>query len=193
MRVLGFLFISFGLLIVIFIAAGGNLNAMSTFVDWPSVLPLLLTVTGVIMGTGSFKTFVVGFNAAISRKYRISDEQREDAIDLFNMLSKVIYYVTAATTLIGMILTLYTLSDPAALGGKVAIMLVSLFYGAIVNLLFIQPTIYVLKKRQTEEPARVARIRDKAAIDKLVQLCFEKGLTYEDIMEADDIQLRKFQ
>jgi hypothetical protein len=109
------------------------------------------------------------------------------------LLGKTTTCVSAATTLIGLILLLFALDTPLEMGKKIAMALVSLFYGATLHLLFIQPALYKFKLPQTEEPARIARIKNKEAIDKLVQLCFEKGLTYEDIMEADDIQLRRHQ
>ncbi len=179
MRIIGFLLSLLGLAITVYVAADGDMYSISHIFDFWNLMPFVLAYAGVIVGTGSFKAFVMGVNAAISKKYRITDAQRDDAVELFRLLGRMTAYVSAAVVFIGLTMLLTNLNDPGSMGVRTGVILIAFLYGAAIQMLFIQPTIYMLTKRQTEEPARAARIKDKEALNKLAQLCFEKGITLD--------------
>ena len=77
------------------------------------------------------------------------------------------------------------LDDPRHIGSMLATSLLSVVYGLIINLVFIYPAIYILKHRENIEPVKV--ISEKLIVDKLLELCHKKGISPEEILEADDI------
>jgi flagellar motor component MotA len=193
MRIVGFIANVFAIIMIMYIASEGRLLDMTTFIDGPTVFYFVLTIGGAVVSTGGFKTLVSGINGIFSRKYQMTDEQREKSVELFKFLGKVTALASIVLMFSGVILLMLNLNDPSTMGTHVGVALMAVFWGAAIEMLFIQPAVYMLNQKREPEPARAARIKDKEALEKLAQLCFEKGLTYEDIMEADDIQLRKYQ
>jgi flagellar motor component MotA len=193
------LFICFvGIAISIFWASEWNFIDAVSFIDIATTFSIVVPAAGFIIGTGSFKAFIAGINCILSKKYRITEKLLDEAVSLFELLAKVVVNATVVSIFIGLCLTLLNLDDPASLGPKISIALLAALHGAFINLVFIHPAIYMLKKKRTEEPLEdndanihAVRARDREAVDKLLQLCFEKGITREDIMNADGIDLRK--
>jgi uncharacterized membrane protein len=189
MRTVGLLVSVLGMLMAVCVASDYNFYGMRVLIDWPTIAFFVFALAGAVIGTGSGKTFISGVNGVLSRKYQMTDEQRGKAVGLFKLLGNVTTSATVAITFIGIIMLLTMLNDPSAIGTYYGMVMVAVFWGAVIHMLFIQPSIYLLNQSREPEPARAARVKDKQALEKLAQLCFEKGLTYEDIMEADEIQL----
>jgi len=190
MRTLGYtILLFFGL--TIFIAL--NNASISWFFNIPSLYGHLIVLASVLVITASFKTFIMGINGAFSKKYQMTEEQINKTLDLFRLLQKTVNYTSVLLVLIGLVIVLGHVSDILSLGPSIALTLISPLYGVLINIAFINPVIYILQHKHEDEPAKAARIKDKEALDKLMQLCFEKGLTHEDIMDADEITLRKRQ
>jgi len=188
MRTLSFLILFFGGIAIMIISINGIIGY---FFNIPSLFGHLIMMASVIVATSSFKTFIMGINGAFSKKYLMTKEQCEKTIALFKMLQKTVNYTSLLMVVIGLMVVLGNLTDLSSIGPSLSLSLIAIVYGVIINLAFIQPAIYILSHKHESEPAHIARIKDKEALDKLMQLCFEKGLTHEDIMDANEITLRK--
>lgn len=191
MRLLGFCLTLVGILLTMIIGAQWNVGDFYIFLNWPTIIFFLMILTGVIMCTSNTKTFTMAVNGVLSRRYKMTEVQREKALALFTLLEKSVKCSAALLAMIGFCLTLLKMDDLSSLGPNICIILLSVFYGALILLVFIYPAQYILQHQKEEEPARAVRIKEKAAVDKLLQLCFEKGLTSEDIINADEITLHR--
>jgi flagellar motor component MotA len=184
---LGVLFMLTGFTALIRVLGEGRVITM--FIDPFTLLTFIISVGAVIFMSGEFKTAIRGVNALLSRKYEISDAERERAVQLFGLLTKVIWITALVSFLIGLVLMLGQLDDPAALGPMLSVMLISFYYGAFINLVFIYPAIYMLRHRTPVNPTP-AVISEKQVIDKLLQLCYKQGISPEEILQADEIELK---
>lgn len=127
---------------------------MSTFINTPSLLAILIPLLGVVAATGSFETLIHGFKAVVSPKAEITEETRGRAATLFRLLSKTTAISAALITLICLVNMLYALdfTNPNALnsiGSNIAASLISLTYGLILVMAVFEPAVFILKKRYT--------------------------------------------
>ena len=176
-------------IIFIFVVAviifGGTGRAILEVIDVPSLMPLIIVIAATIFMTGEYKTFTKSVNALLSKKYKISYEDLQRAIGFYKLLAKVVVYVTLASFVLGIILMSRMIETPDTLGPMISVALVSVFYGLIVNLVFIYPAIHILQNRENSETVKV--ISEKLVVDKLLELCYKKGISPEEILDADEI------
>jgi len=138
--------------------------------------------------SGDFKIHIKATNALLSKKYVISAADKEKAIALYTLMSKVTIGTTIMLIAIGLVMMFGRLEDPNMLGPMVAVSLISLIYGAFINLMIL-PAIYILKNRPNLEPVSVL-ISEKQVIDKLLELCYKQGISPEEILDAKEIAFR---
>ena len=176
-------------IIIIFVVAvmifGGTGLAIVQVMDAPSLMPLGIVIAATVFMTGEYKTFTKSVNALLSKKYKISYEDLQRAIGLYKLLAKVIVYTTLISFVLGIIMMFGMLETPDLLGPMISVALVSVLYGLIANLVFIYPAIHILQNRENSETVKV--ISEKLVVDKLLELCYKKGISPEEILEADDI------
>ena len=177
----------FALLILLIIVLDPVAHVMN-FIDVPSLLPFILIMAAVIFMTGEYKTYTKSVNAILSKNYKISYADKEKAIRLYRLLGKVVVYTTVLNFTIGLSMMLVQFESVDNLGPMISVALVSVVYGTIINLVFIYPAIHILKNRENSETARV--ISEKLVVDKLLELCYKKGISPEEILDAEDISLR---
>ncbi|MCL2197853.1 MAG: hypothetical protein FWB80_02915, partial [Defluviitaleaceae bacterium] len=125
--------------LMLIVYGNGNLGILTWFLDVGSLLQFILAIGAVILITGEFKTFSAALNVLFSKKYKISAENKEKAIRLFEMLPKVVNYCAVFYTMAGLILMLGDLDDINWLGPMLAIMLITPMYAAAINLVVILP------------------------------------------------------
>lgn len=155
------------------------------------IFAFIAATLSVIIATNSFKTFIKAINAVLSKKYSISAADKEKSIRLFKLLSKTVNCTVAIIVVIDLIRMLGNLSDVAYIGPNLAIVILSFFYSAFINLILINPAIHILEARYNAEEKRV--ISEKQVIDKLMELCYKQGISPEEILDADEIHLNKHQ
>lgn len=189
-RRIGFLVLVFGVVFSMMLISHYVVNDVLVFINTPTLVYFILIILGTVLTTSGFKGFVISVNGVLSRKYQMTDEDRDKGIELFTMLTKTVTQGGVALIFISLCLMLLRFDDLSALGPSMAVAFNSVLYASLINMLLLNPAIYILKHRAEAEPARTARVKDKAAADKLLQLCFEKGLTFEEIMQAEEISLR---
>ena len=179
--------------IVTVIILGGTGWALMEVIDAPSLMPLGIVIAATVFMTGETKTFTKSINALLSKKYKISYEDLQRAISLYKLLAKVVVYTTLITFVLGIILMFGSVRDYEfdlwLLWAMLSVALVSVFYGLVANLVFIYPAIHILKQRENSESVKV--ISEKLVVDKLLELCYKKGISPEEILEAEDISFNK--
>jgi len=191
------IFAGFFLLIMIMGASAGSggiiggMWAISILMDMPSLFPFVIVVIAVIIATGNRKTFIASINAILSKKYTISAANKEAAIRLYKLLGKSVTYTAAMSITAALMLMLTQLEDPSLLGPMISAALISVFYGAFINLAFIYPAIHILETRYNAEEKTV--ISEKQVVDKLLEMCYKQGITPEEILEATELSVHKRQ
>ena len=178
------------IIVVFLIIIGGNTAwAILEVIDVPSLMPLGIVIAATIFMTGEYETFTKSVNALLSKKYKISYEDLQKAISLYRLLAKVVVYTTLISFVLGIIIMFGAVREYEfslwLLGVMFSVALVSVIYGLIANLVFIYPAIHILKHRENSESVKV--ISEKLVVDKLLELCYKKGISPEEILDADDI------
>ena len=74
---------------------------------------------------------------------------------------------------------------------NVAASFVAIFYGLLINVVFINPAIDILESRYNADVKFV--ISEKQVMDKLLELCYKQGVSPEEIIEASEISFQKKQ
>ena len=163
----------------------------SVLMNPAAILAILFALVSVLITTASFKLFTRGLNAAISRKYYLPETERLKAAELFRLLSKVSIGAALFVFFAGLIVVLSYLGYIYAAGHAVAAALVSLVLGTAVPIMFFEPAAFILRHRADAE-AKVTQVKayPKALGDRQLELCYQNGLSAEDIEKATEIDLR---
>lgn len=188
MFVLGILIFVAGLFLILGLSNG--FSFIGVLFDLTPAFYFIVLIISVITATGRFRTFIMAINALFSKKYNISAADKEKAIRLFKLLGKSVVYATILFTVIGIQSILSNLSDLAALGPLLSTALCTISQGAFINLILIS-AINVLETRYHTEEKTV--ISEKQVIDKLLELCYKQGISPEDILNANEIHIKKDQ
>jgi flagellar motor component MotA len=128
-------------------------------------------------------------NALLSKKYVISAHTQQKAIRLFKLMGKSVLYAIVINITIMVCITLLMLDDPSVLGSVFSVILLSVVYGGLFNLMLIYPAIYLLEARRNAEEKTV--ISEKQVINKLLELCYRQGISPEEILKAGEISFKE--
>jgi len=175
---------------LILVFSDWHTHSILYFFDMPTLVPFIFVISTIIFMSGEFKVKVRAANALFSKNYVISARDKEKAIRLFKLLARAVIYVTVITTMISLSLMLMRLEDPSTIGPYLSLSMLSIIYGALINLALIYPAIHILENRPDPEPISVV-ISEKQVIDKLLELCYKQGVPPEEILEAKEISFKK--
>lgn len=109
---------------------------IAAFIDFPTLLTLLLFSLPIIAASGLWKDLVRSFKVVDKRfKFtRLEIERSHEAVDLLTKLLINSAIIEVATSFI---IVIRGLDDPAALGPNISVILLSLFYMAISNFIML--------------------------------------------------------
>ena len=153
--IIGMLVFFVGVIYVQFVNSGWNMDgAISDFIDGPAIILIVLSVLGVIIVSGQFKDIGIGIKSFYSNKNNKKEIER--ALVLYNLLFKTIIsagFISFLANIIG-ITSFHNneifINDISLFWGSLSVALLGIYYAIIINLIFINPIIAVLKKRLTE-------------------------------------------
>ena len=103
-RIYGFIICLFSIIMAASIISDFNMSDLGIFISLQTLLFFILIFTGVIAGTSGFKTFTMGVNGVLSKKYYMTDEQREKAVALFVLLRRTTLYAAVLQMMAGLML-----------------------------------------------------------------------------------------
>jgi hypothetical protein len=137
----------FGLIIGVL---GGSI---SYFINVPSLLMIVIPLTGTLAATRSFKVFYGGLKAVILPNQPLSEEVRGQAASLFRLLSKVTALVMGLDILVSLMIILmnFNWEDPNTinmLGINIAYSLVVMAYAFLLIAAVFEPVVFNMKKRR---------------------------------------------
>ncbi len=114
--------------------AGGSLSVMN-FIDIPSALGLFLVVLPALIMSGHGKDFSKGIKIIAKNKDASLNELKQ-ASSAFSLMNKATFAAAFISISISVIAILRNLEDASALGPNLATAIISIFYAAIVYLIF---------------------------------------------------------
>ena len=151
MYIRGILVLFAGILFGMLLCTEFDAVFLQLYFDAPSLLIMLIIIAGVITSQGAFKTFACAIKSLFSKKHSISAAETEKAVRLFKLIAKSVICGMFVVSLLGLINLLANLDDLAALGINLAIMLITMLYGLMINLIFIYPAINILETKCCNE------------------------------------------
>lgn len=135
-------------IVLMAIVCGAQLGVgavLTSLLDFPSLVGLLLLTLPILLRNGMWKDFVRGFKL-LRKSYVCSLADLKRTQDVVELMQKQILYAAAILTTFSMIIVLGFLSEPATVGVNTAVALITIFYAAILEMLILP--IHVEVKRR---------------------------------------------
>ena len=139
-RIIGF--------VIMFVLMALAMETPLAFVNIPSVLIVFGLIIGGAMASGHCLTNLI----SISWNKNATESELWDAADTYRRCSKLAIGAGAVATLIGAILMLGSLTDPAAIGPSMAIAILTVLYAVILKYFIFEPMSVGLEKRAMALP-----------------------------------------
>ncbi len=133
----------FAIIIYIFNFIGARITALN---DLPSLLFVLFSYIGIIIITNGFNDFRYGLKVIFGKENPSNKKKLKGSIALFSFLFKSSFLISALGMILGAISLLNKLSDPTSIWPSLAVIILIPLYNIILDLIFIFPIIYKLKK-----------------------------------------------
>ena len=123
-------------LILMTYTGGDRTFALSWFIDFPTLLVMVIFVVPVLMRGGMWKDFKRAFQL-LKKRYdcRLSELRRTR--DVLEMIQKQIWYAGILTMMVSIMYIMVNISDPSLLGPNVAISILTLFYTVVLEMLLL--------------------------------------------------------
>ena len=123
-------------LILMTYTGGDRTFALSWFIDFPTLLVMVIFVVPVLMRGGMWKDFKRAFQL-LKKRYdcRLSELRRTK--DVLEMIQKQIWYAGILTMMVSIMYIMVNISDPSLLGPNVAISILTLFYTVVLVMLLL--------------------------------------------------------
>jgi len=133
---------------LVILAFGGE---FADFIDLPSWIAIIIPILAVLTITRSFKTFGIGFRAALFPKNEVSEEFRKQAASLFRLLSKTAVLSGIIMSMIGlanMLLGIDFHQDDAMILFAInfAVNMMTILYSLFLIVFIFEPIVYILKR-----------------------------------------------
>ncbi len=123
-------------LILMTYTGGDRTFALSWFIDFPTLLVMVIFVVPVLMRGGMWKDFKRAFQL-LKKNYdcRLSELRRTK--DVLEMIQKQIWYAGILTMMVSIMYIMVNISDPSLLGPNIAISILTLFYTVVLEMLLL--------------------------------------------------------
>lgn len=116
------------------VMATGGLESVTYFIDTPSVICLLICVVPALLVSGMAKDFAAAFFVG-KRQYSLA--QMKKSLEAVKMVQRLVLCSMGLMVVISFVTLLHRLDDPSHMGPMLAVMVLTIFYGIIVEFLMI--------------------------------------------------------
>lgn len=132
-------------LIVMTYVGGDKTFSINWLIDFPTMLVMLIFVIPVLMRGGVWRDFKRAFKL-LRKDYtcRLSELRRTK--DVLEMIQKQVWYAGILTMMVSVMYVMANISDPAMLGPNIAVVVLTLFYAVIFEMLLL-PLVLEVKGR----------------------------------------------
>lgn len=132
-------------LILMTYTGGDRTFSFNWFIDFPTLLVMIIFVVPVLMRGGVWRDFKRAFKL-LRKDYtcRLSELRRTK--DVLEMIQKQVWYAGILTMMVSVMYVMANISDPAMLGPNIAVVVLTLFYAVIFEMLLL-PLVLEVKGR----------------------------------------------
>ena len=121
----------------------------------PAILFILFALLAVLTIGQGFKVFGCGLYASLFPKKPLSDDIRDSAAVLFRLLSKTVALTSVLALIGGVMAAMFVLDDPVIFAHRLTSAFVAPFWGFLIIAAVLEPVVFIMKKRQSLEPATI--------------------------------------
>lgn len=118
---------------------------LTSLLDFPSLVGLLILTLPILLRNGMWKDVVRGFKL-LRKGYTCSLADLKRTLDVVELLQKQILYAAAILTTFSMIIVLGFLSAPETMGVNTAVALITVLYAAIFEMLLLPMHVEVKRR-----------------------------------------------
>lgn len=131
-------------LVAFYFCTMGSVPSWKMFVDFPSLLILLVIVIPTLIQTGLLKDFNNSFRLTMGKKKTASFKELKRAMEALQLVRKTTWCAALFSVCVSLMSFLSSLSAPEALGPNLAVITLELVYASFINLL-----LYPMEKQLT--------------------------------------------
>ena len=118
---------------------------LTSLLDFPSLVGLLILTLPILLRSGMWKDFVRGFKM-LRKSYSCSLADLKRTQDVIELLQKQIIYAAVIITSFSVIIVLGCLQTPSVIGVNLAVALITVLYAAIMEMLLLPIHIEVKRR-----------------------------------------------
>lgn len=141
------LLLAIALTVLAFITSGltSGLTFLIIFVDMPSLIILFLLTVPILFVCGLWKDFLRVFSMGNAKRHFTLGEMKRTQ-EALSLLQRQIICGTILIAIFSVIAIIYNITEPALLGPNLAVVCLSVFYGAIAEIILLPLSIYVKRR-----------------------------------------------
>lgn len=126
-----------GVVLLCTIDGGGfGIYRLRYLLDIPSIVIMLLLTAPVLFRNGVWKDFKRAWRL-LNRNYTCHLSELRRSLDVVEMVQKQVIYAGGLGVLLSLITMLHDLSDPATLGPYMAVIILTMLYALIIEMMFL--------------------------------------------------------
>ncbi len=132
-------------LILMTYTGGDKTFTLGWFVDFPTILIMIIFVVPVLMRGGVWKDFRRAFKL-LRKDFTCHLSELRRTKDVLEMIQKQVWYAGILTMMVSVMYVMVNISDPALLGPNIAVVVLTMFYAVILEMLLL-PLLLEVKRR----------------------------------------------
>lgn len=145
MYLVGILLFLFLCVMVVVFTGGASLASLIYFLDLPSFLLVILLAWPILLSSGLGKSFCTAFSYVFNRRKKGNREEICRSLLAVKAAGIAVLLSGIMVTMIGLIMVMRSLDDPASIGPKVMVCLISMVYAVFMAMILL-PVYYRLKQ-----------------------------------------------
>ena len=132
-------------LILMTYTGGDRTFSFDWFIDFPTILIMLIFIVPVLMRGGMWKDFKRAFKL-LKKDFTCHLSELRRTKDVLEMIQKQIWYAGILTMMVSVMYVMVNISDPSLLGPNIAVVVLTMFYAVILEMLLL-PMVLEVKGR----------------------------------------------
>ncbi|MBE5882070.1 MAG: hypothetical protein E7289_07190 [Lachnospiraceae bacterium] len=120
-------------------------TVLTSLLDFPSLISLLVLSLPILLRNGMWKDFVRGFKL-LKKSYTCSLAELKRALDVVELMQRQILYAGVILTAFAIIIVLGFLQKPEIVGVNIAVALITVLYAAVLEMLLLPVQIEVKRR-----------------------------------------------
>lgn len=132
-------------LILMTYTGGDRTVSFDWFIDFPTILIMLIFIVPVLMRGGVWRDFKRAFKL-LKKDFTCHLSELRRTKDVLEMIQKQIWYAGILTMMVSVMYVMVNISDPSLLGPNIAVVVLTMFYAVILEMLLL-PMVLEVKGR----------------------------------------------